>query len=125
METIYLNPTNFKKVKPTETFPNPNIIQGKIKGIESRIVKASNIFIEKATQDQIEWHGLKNNSYILRCDSGHFPSDLIMTVENRKFVDGYNIGAVIGRNLGTASLSVTNLNKSIQILEKNNFLIIK
>ena len=124
MKTVYLNPKQFSKVKPTKTFPNPLIIEGLHKGKICRIEKTCNIEYYKPTNEQIQWHGLNKDSYILRSENGHFPTDIVMTVNNKgRFEDGLKIGAIVGRNLGSASLGIVNIQKAIELLTKNNFIV--
>ena len=124
MQTIYLTQSDFNRIKPIETFPNPSIIKAKYNGQICRIVVASTIKVTKPTKENCNWHSLKEDSYILTCESGHFPSDLLFTVKDKLYVDGLNIGANNGRNLGTASIGVIDLRTATKILKENNFKVI-
>lgn len=125
MKNVYLNSKDFNKVKPIKSFPNPNVIEGLIDNELVRIKKTCNITVEIANSEQISWHGLNKDSYILTSEDGHFPSNLIMTVNNKGcFEDGLKIGATNGRNLGTASIGIVDFKKAIKILKKNNFKIV-
>ena len=124
MNTIYLTQSDFNKIKPIETFPNPSIIKAKYNGQICRIAVASTIKVIKPTKDQCNWHSLKEGSYILTCESGHFPSNLLFAVKDRLYVDGLNIGANNGHNLGTASIGVIDLKTATKILKENNFKVI-
>jgi hypothetical protein len=125
MKNVYLNSKDFNKVKPTKLFPNPNVIEGLIDNELVRIKKTCNITVEIANSEQISWHGLNKDSYILTSEDGHFPSNLMMTVNNKGcFEDGLKIGATNGRNLGTASIGIVDFKKAIKILKKNNFKIV-
>ena len=125
MTTLYLNSKDFNKVNPTKSFPNPNVIEGFVNNEVVRIKKTCNITVTKANSEQVAWHGLNNDSYIFTSEDGHFPSDLIMTVNNKGcFVDGLKIGATNGRNLGTASIGIVDIKKATKILKKNNFKIV-
>lgn len=124
MNTVYLTQADFNKIKPIETFPNPSIIKAKYNGQICRIVVASTIKVTKPTKENCKWHSINENSYILTCKSGHFPSDLLFTVKDKIYVDGLNIGASNGRNLGTASIGVIDLKTATKILKENNFKIV-
>ena len=125
MKTIYLTQSDFNKIKPIETFPNPSIIKAKYNGQICRIIVASTIKVRKPTKENCSWHSLKEGSYILTCESGHFPSDLLFTTKDKLYVDGLNIGANNGRNLGTASIGVIDLKTAVKILKENNFKVIE
>lgn len=120
METVYLKETDYNKIKAIETFPNPKVKIGKYNGKICRLHVAPTIKVRKPDPKELNWHGLKENSYILTSNDGHFPSSLLFTVQNRLYVDGLNIGANNGRNLGTASIGVIDLKTAIKILTENN-----
>jgi hypothetical protein len=61
------------------------------------------------------------DSYILTSSNGFFPTDLLMTVQSRRYIDGLKLGSNIGYDLGTMSLGVVELQKAIKILKRNNF----
>ncbi len=118
MNTIYLTQLDFNKIKPIEIFPNPSIIKANYNGQICRIAVASIIEVSKPTKEQCNWHSLKEGSYILTCKSGHFPSDLLFTVKDKIYIDGLNIGANNGRNLGTASIGIIDLKTATKIIKK-------
>lgn len=120
MKNIYLKETDYNKIKAVETFPNPRVKIGKYNGKLCRLHIAPKIKVSKPSLESLQWHGLKEGSYILTSDDGFFPSTLLFTVQNRLFVDGLNIGANNGRNLGTSSIGVIDLKTAVKILTENN-----
>lgn len=125
MQTIYLKETQFDRIKAVETFPNKDVKIGMFKNKLCILHKSCNIIVKKPTKENLLWHGLKENSYILTSTNGFFPSSLLFTVKDKKYFDGLNIGANNGCNLGTASIGVIDLETAKKILIKNNFNIIE
>lgn len=75
---------------------------------------------------QCHWLNVPEQSYDLMCSNySWFPTDAIMTVKNGKYVDSYNIGAVISGNMGTASIAVRDINRAIELLNKKGYFNIK
>jgi len=80
------------------------------------------IEIQKATEKDCNWYGLKPNSYILTIHPFQwFPSDLLCTVVNGRYEDGHNIGVTISGNLGSAGIGVVNLEAATEMLRAKGY----
>lgn len=124
MKTVYLKESEFKKIKPTKTFPNENIIEGKINGVIYRIEKAGIITIESAPVKSYQHFGLTDKHSILRSSTGFFPTDIIAGVSKfGKYKDDYAIGLIIHGNMGSMSVGVIDTKKATELLKKNNWIV--
>lgn len=80
------------------------------------------ISFKRLDQSACDWHGVKQGSYELRCDNyGWFPTDILMGVVNRKYCDTRNIGAKISGNMGTAGISVIDIDLALQLLKESGY----
>lgn len=130
LETVYLNEKDFNSIKPLETFPNPRVIRGIWKGKEMRVQFACEITYEKVVRkEQADWHNVPLGSYFVNAWAGHFPTDLIANTVNRRYSSDTELGRKTGyiataSNLGTATDCVTNIEATLAILAKNNFIVL-
>ena len=70
--------------------------------------------IKKLSNSEKEWFGTE---YLIRCTNySWFPTEKIMGVKNRIFVDSHNIGAKITGNMGSATIGVNDIEKAKKIL---------
>ena len=69
------------------------------------------------TDDKCKWHNVPLGSNAIRCvHYGWFPTGVLMGTVKGWFTDTHNIGANIGNNMGTASISVVNIKEAIKML---------
>lgn len=123
MKTVYVTQEQYDKLPTIHQFPNPIIKRTKIDDELCHVSVAGEITIQTLSEEDCKYYGLLPNSFILTNSLGHFPTELVMTSKNRYYTDGNNWGCRVGKNLGTATIGVTELEPVIKVLEENNFTI--
>lgn len=70
--------------------------------------------IEDLSESDQSWFGTR---YMLRVTNySWFPTDKLMTVVNGRYTDGHGIGATNGRNMGSASIGVRDVETAKKML---------
>jgi len=83
------------------------------------------IQVKPMSIDQCKWHSVKQGSFELRTiNYGWFPTEAVMGVVNRFYEDTHGIGADIGRNLGSAAITVVDVEKAKQMLIEQGYKLI-
>lgn len=79
--------------------------------------KIDSIIVSKMTDSECNWFGSPNGSFMLTVNPwGWFPMEAIFGVIKGKYADTNNVGGVIAGNMGSGSISVTDLEKATQLL---------
>ena len=85
-----------------------------------------NISYKKLTESECKWFNVPQGSWDLTtANYGWLPTNIIMGVVDRRFVDTNNLGANISGNMGTASIAVVNIEKAISMLKSEGYNIIE
>lgn len=127
---VYLNEQDFKSIKPLETFPNERVIRGIWKGKEVTAYFAGEITYTKVvSQEAADWHNVPIGSYLVNAWTGHFPTQLIADVVDKMYNSDTELSRKTGYiskslNLGTATVCVTNIESTLDILTQNNFIVL-
>lgn len=129
IKNVYLDEKEYSTIKAVESFPNPNVKIGIYKGQKCRIIKTGEITFELIkNEEKSEWYKIPLGGYIAKNSTGFFPKELVAGIIGGKYSEKTELskktGFVNTANLGTASVGITNLKKTIDILKANNFKVI-
>lgn len=126
IKEIYLSAKEFKKIKVTQTFPNPEIVVGTYKNELIKATLAKSYKVVELSQKEKQWFGANPELDCLEVEFKQWvPIDLFLGVVNREYSYKNNKFGIQDANgsLGSRSMIVERnyIDKIIKKLKQNGF----